>query len=114
MNATRLSKESGTNVSYNSNISAIKTNILKFKNKKPIKLPIPVGRVGAQTPNKKDFKTKNTSNLINQYSYNKNDNRKNNVKSMIESTPTHPLKNPKTFKTVNIELKNSSPSSRQR
>lgn len=61
MNQSELNKthESGTNVSYRSNFSAIKSNILRFKNKKPvlkqgttggIKLPIPVQRSGSMTP----------------------------------------------------------------
>ena len=34
LNQTHISKESGTNVSYQSNYSAIKSNILRFKNKR--------------------------------------------------------------------------------
>ena len=34
LNQTHVSKESGTNVSYQSNYSAIKSNILRFKNKR--------------------------------------------------------------------------------
>ena len=118
MNQTRLSKESGTNVSYNSNYSNIKSNILKFKNKKgPVKLPIPIGSRagGVTTPSKLNIGSKNSnkdSNLIKQYSYKKKNDtttRKNNIRSMIESTPTYPMKNPKFLKTVNIELNNSSP-----
>ena len=33
-NMTMRSKESGTNVSYQSNYSAIKSNIMRFKNKR--------------------------------------------------------------------------------
>lgn len=71
LNRTR---ESGTNVSYQSNYSAIKSNILRFKNRKPaagakvtlkqgaaagIKVPIPVQRAGATTPAQADDKPTN-------------------------------------------------------
>ena len=93
---TARSKESGMNVSYQSNYSNIKSNILRFKNKgAAIKVPIAV-----QTPSK--FNQTHTSKISVPNSV-----KKSNLKPIARVQPRAPsaIKNQNFPKVVNIELK---------